>query len=58
MWKAMRSRQLAENVERRNRLRGGLGGHLEVLQHYDIDLKASKGFTLLKMTIRVLCAIL
>ena len=45
MWKAMRSRQLAENTERRNRLQGGLGGHLEVLRHYDIDLKASKGLT-------------
>ena len=58
MWKAMRSKQLVENGEQRNPLRGGLGGHLEVLRHHDIDLKASKGLTLLKMTIRVLCAIL
>ena len=45
MWKAMRSKQLVENGEHRNRLRGGLGGHLEVLRHHDIDLKASKGLT-------------
>ena len=45
MWKVMRSRQLVENVERRNHLRGRLGGHQEVLRHYDIELKVWKGLT-------------